>query len=330
MKVFVIGSGSWGTALAQICVENGHEVLLYGNNADEIAEINKNHTNQRYFEHIKLNENLKATTELELIRDFDVIVLSIPSIAIKKVCLDFQKYLIKPIIVVNTAKGFEPESNMRMSDAIRSAFEPDKLKSVVSLIGPSHAEEVIIHMLTTVCAVSQKADDAKMIQQIFSNEYFRVYTGDDEIGSELGVAIKNSIALASGMLSGLGYGDNTKAALITRGLAEMIRYGVACGGQQKTFMGLTGMGDLIVTCTSVHSRNFEAGFAIGKADSAQAFWENNHKTVEGVRTTQVLYHLKEEKGIEMPIVDEIYKVLYENKKPSQSAKDLMLRELKAE
>ena len=330
MKIFVIGSGSWGSALAQICVDNGHEVLIYGNCADEINEINEFHTNSKYFPNVKLNVNLKGTLNLEDIKDSDVVVLSIPSVVTATVCKQMQPYLTKNVILVNTAKGFEPTTNKRMSDAIRDSFDSDKLSSVVSLIGPSHAEEVVIRLLTTVCSVSQNLEDARTVQKIFSNDYFRVYTGDDEIGSELGVAIKNSIALASGMLAGLGYGDNTRAALITRGLTEMIRFGEAFGGQAKTFMGLTGIGDLIVTCTSVHSRNFEAGYQIGTANSAEAFWKNNKKTVEGVRTTEVLYRLKNERNISMPIVDEIYKVLYENKKPSDSAVELMLRELKAE
>ncbi len=217
-----------------------------------------------------------------------------------------------------------------MSNVIRDCIPSDKLSSVVSLIGPSHAEEVVLRMLTTICAVSLNEADAMTIQHLFSNNYFRVYRGNDELGSELGVAVKNAIALASGVLAGLGYGDNTKAALITRGLAEMIRFGTAMGGRQETFMGLTGIGDLVVTCTSVHSRNFQAGYQIGKADDAQVFWQNNTKTVEGVRTAKVLYELKEQHQIDMPIVDEIYKVLYEGKRPSVSARDLMLRELKAE
>ena len=330
MKIFVIGSGSWGSALAQICVDNGHDVLIYGNCADEINEINATHTNSKYFPNVTLNENLKGTLNLEDVKDADIVVLSVPSIVTASVCKQMQPYLTKKTIVVNTSKGFEPNTNKRMSEAIRDAFDSTKLSSVVSLIGPSHAEEVVVRLLTTVCAVSLNDEDAKTVQNVFSNNYFRVYTGNDEIGSELGVAIKNSIALASGMLAGIGYGDNTRAALITRGLAEMIRFGVAFGGQEKTFMGLTGIGDLIVTCTSVHSRNFEAGYQIGKADSARAYWDHNKKTVEGIRTTEVLHRLKAEKNISMPIVDEIYKVLYENKKPSESAKDLMLRELKAE
>lgn len=330
MNIFVIGSGSWGSALAQICVDNHHDVLIYGKNADEINEINESHTNTTYFKNVQLNPKLKGTLDISKVSEADIVVLSVPSAVTAQVCREIQPYINKKIILVNTSKGFEPNTNSRMSEAIRHAFNSEKLSSVVSLIGPSHAEEVVIRMLTTVCAVSLNEEDAKTVQQAFSNDYFRVYTGNDEIGSELGVAIKNSIALASGMLAGLGYGDNTRAALITRGLAEMIRFGVACGGQQKTFMGLTGIGDLIVTCTSVHSRNFEAGYQIGQADNAMAYWQNNHKTVEGIRTTEVLYHLKNEMNISMPIVDEIYQVLYNQKKPSKSARDLMLRELKAE
>lgn len=328
MKCAVIGTGSWGTALAQVLCDNKQDVILIGKDPNEIDDINLNHRNSKYFKDIDINPDLKASTDYGLLHDRDVVVLSIPSIAIRSVCEEVCKHITKPVIIVNTAKGFDPTTLDRLSNVIRQSIPSEYLSSVVSLIGPSHAEEVIIRMLTTISAVSLKESDAQAIQSLFSNDYFRVYTGNDEVGSELGVAIKNTIALASGMLSGLGYGDNTRAALMTRGLKEMMRYGMAHGGQMETFMGLTGMGDLIVTCTSIHSRNFQAGFEIGKADSSKPFWENNKKTVEGVRTTEVLYNTK--RDISMPIVDEIYKVLYENKKPSQSAKDLMLRELKAE
>ena len=330
MKIFIIGSGSWGTALGQVCVDNNHDVLIYGRTPAIVNEINNLHTNSKYFPNVSLNNKLKATSNLNDIKDADIIVLSVPSIAITDTCKQIEKYINKKTIIVNTAKGFEPNTNKRMSDAIREVFSTPNISSIVSLIGPSHAEEVVLRTLTTICAVSNNKEDAKTIQKVFSNEYFRVYTSSDEIGSEYGVAIKNSIALASGMLSGLGYGDNTRAALITRGLAEMIRFGTAMGANEKTFIGLTGVGDLIVTCTSIHSRNFEAGYQIGKADSSSIYWETNKKTVEGVRTTEVLYRLKNEMNIDMPIVDEIYKVLYEDKKPSDSAKDLMLRDLKAE
>ena len=243
---------------------------------------------------------------------------------------DLLPYLDHKVIIVNTSKGFHPVTNERMSNVIRSVIPEQYLSSVVSLIGPSHAEEVVIRMLTTICAVSLNEADAITVQNTFSNAYLRVYRGKDEIGSEIGVALKNAIAVASGVLSGIGYGDNTKAALITRGLAEMIRFGTAMGGKLETFMGLTGIGDLIVTCTSVHSRNFQAGYEIGRSNDAKAFWENNTKTVEGVRTAQVIHDLAKEKGIEMPIIEEVYQVLYHGKEPRQSAYDLMHRELKEE
>lgn len=329
MKIFVVGSGTWGLALSCILCDNGHEVLVYARDLKQVEEINTLHTNKKYFEET-LPSNLVAVNDFEAIKDSDLLLLAVPSNAVESMCMAVKAFITKPMIVINTAKGFDPNTNERMSDVIRRNLDESKCKSVVSLIGPSHAEEVVKRMLTTVCAVSLCENDAKLVQELFSNETFRVYRGNDEIGSELGVAIKNTIALASGMLTGLGYGDNTRAALMTRGLAEMIRFGVFFGGRKETFMGLTGMGDLIVTCTSVHSRNYQAGLMIGQADSAKPFWENNTKTVEGVRTTKVLYELKNKYHISMPIVDEIYQVLYENKKPSQSGRNLMLRELKAE
>lgn len=330
MKTVVIGSGSWGTGLAQALADKQEDVIIYGLDETEINDINEHHKNSKFFPDVDLNPQLRATMDIHVVKDADVVVLSVPSIAIESVCQQIAPIVEKKVIIINTSKGFHPKSNDRMSNVIRAAMPADKLSSVVSLIGPSHAEEVVIRMLTTICAVSQNEEDAKKIQHLFSNDYLRVYRGNDEVGSEIGVAVKNAIALASGMLAGLGYGDNTRAALITRGLAEMIRFGTALGGRPETFMGLTGMGDLIVTCTSVHSRNFQAGFEIGKAGSAQVFWDTNTKTVEGVRTAKIVHEIASEKGIDMPIVNEIYSVLYEEKSPVQSAKDLMLRDLKPE
>ncbi|MEF9919869.1 MAG: NAD(P)H-dependent glycerol-3-phosphate dehydrogenase [Erysipelotrichaceae bacterium] len=330
MKAVVIGSGSWGTGLSQVLADNKVDITIWGLDAGEIKDIKDNHRNEKFFPGVELNPLIKATLDVSVVKDADVIILSVPTIAIENVCQKIREHITKKIIIVNTSKGFHPETNERMSCVIRENIPSNILSSVVSLIGPSHAEEVVIRMLTTICAVSQNQHDAKIIQHLFSNSYLRVYRGDDEIGSEIGVAIKNAIAVASGVLSGIGYGDNTKAALITRGLTEMIRFGTAMGGKFETFMGLTGIGDLIVTCTSVHSRNFQAGFEIGKANSAKAFWDNNTKTVEGVRTAKVIHIIAKEKNIDMPIIEEIYKVLYEGKEPIASANDLMKRELKPE
>lgn len=232
MKAVVVGSGSWGTGLAQVLCDNNEDVMIYGNCESEIRDINENHQNAKYFAGVELNPALKATTDIQVVKDADVIVLSIPTIAVESVCKEIDALLDHKVVVVNTSKGFHPETFDRMSDVIRRNISAEHLSSVVSLIGPSHAEEVVIRMLTTICAVSLKEADAQKIQKLFSNDYLRIYTGTDEIGSEIGVAVKNAIALASGVLYGLGYGDNTRAALITRGLMEMTRYGVALGGKK--------------------------------------------------------------------------------------------------
>ncbi len=330
MKAVVIGSGSWGTGLAQVLCDNKVNVTIYGNCESEINDINENHRNSKYFGGIQIHPDLKATTDINVVKGSDIVVLSVPTIAIESVCKQIDEILDKKTIIVNTSKGFHPETFERMSCVIRENISEEHLSSVVSLIGPSHAEEVVIRMLTTICAVSLNEEDAKTVQETFSNEYLRIYTGTDEIGSEVGVAVKNAIALASGILSGLGYGDNTRAALMTRGLMEMTRFGVAMGGKKETFMGMTGIGDLIVTCTSQHSRNFQAGYEIGKAGTAKIFWETNTKTVEGVRTAKAVHEKARELGIDMPIVNEIYAVLFENKNARESAKQLMTRDLKPE
>lgn len=330
MKVVVIGSGSWGTGLAQVLCDNHVDVMIYGNCEEEIRDINENHQNGKYFKDVAINPKLRATSDIQVVKGSDIILLSVPTIAIESVCKEIDAIIDRKTIIVNASKGFHPETFERMSCVIRENISPEHLRSVVSLIGPSHAEEVVVRMLTTICAISLNEEDARTVQETFSNDYLRIYTGNDEIGSEVGVAVKNAIAVASGVLYGLGYGDNTRAALITRGLMEMTRFGIAMGGRQETFMGLTGIGDLIVTCTSHHSRNFQAGFEIGKANSAEVFWKNNTKTVEGVRTAKAVHETALKLGIDMPIVNEIYQVLFEAKSPQESARNLMLRDLKTE
>lgn len=330
MKTVIVGSGSWGTALAQVLADNKQDVVIYGINDKEVEDINNNHQNSKYFDDVKLNESLKATMDLSVVKNADVVLLAVPTIAIESICKEINPWLSKKIIVVNVSKGFHPETNERMSEVIRRSISSNHLSSVVSLIGPSHAEEVVIRLLTSIDAVSIVPDDAKTIQNLFSNNYLRIYTGDDEIGSELGVAIKNVMAIASGIIAGLGYQDNTRAALITRGLQEMIRFGTYFGGKQQTFIGLTGIGDLIVTCSSVHSRNFQAGYQIGKEKSVHNFFKNNTKTVEGVRTAKIVHRISKENNIDMPICEEVYHILYEDKNPETCANDLMLRDLKEE
>lgn len=327
MKISVIGTGSWGTALAQVLVTNEHEVVLYGVSQEEVKDINENHQNTHFFPEVHLDPRLQATLEIDAIAGSQMIVLAVPSFAIESVLNQIQPYT-KDVILINVAKGFHPTTHERLSVLIRRLAP--SISSVVSLIGPSHAEEVVIGQLTTIDAVSQNIEDAKMVQQAFSNSYLRIYTGQDEIGSELGAAIKNVMAIASGILAGLGYQDNTRAALITRGLQEMVRFGTHFGAQQQTFMGLTGIGDLIVTCSSVHSRNWQAGYQIGRENTVEGFFAHNEKTVEGVRAAKIVHELSQEEKIDMPICEEVYQILYGGKKPSLCASDLMLRELKGE
>ena len=330
MKVTVIGSGSWGTALAQVLADNLHDVTIWGKDLDEVVDIHMYHQNEKYFPGVHINEDVKATNDLSLVADAEMVILAVPTAAIEDVCLLINRHFTRKVLVVSVAKGFHPVTHKRLSVVIRETVKPEILDDVVSLIGPSHAEEVVLRLLTTINAVCENEESSIRVQHAFSNNYFRVYRNTDVIGAETGVAIKNIIAIASGILSGLGLGDNARAALMTRGLAEMSRYGIYFGAKPETYLGLTGVGDLIVTCTSVHSRNFQAGLMIGKSDSAKPFWENNTKTVEGVKAAKVIFEEAHKLDISMPITEQVYKVLYENAIPSQSILELMKRELKAE
>lgn len=329
MKITVLGTGSWGTALAQVAADNGHEAVLWGIADDEVNDINENHHNSKYFE-TEISDRLKATKDINTVSDADVILAAVPTMALETVLTQASAAVQKPVIVINVAKGFHPVTHERLSEVIKKIMPKEKTKAVVSLIGPSHAEEVILRLMTAVNAVSDDMEAAKTVQQIFSNDYFRVYRNDDVIGAEVGVAIKNVIAIASGILEGIGQGDNARAALMTRGLAEMTRFGTALGGREETYLGLDGVGDLIVTCTSRHSRNFMAGYQIGKDGTAAKFFAENKKTVEGVFACKVVYDEAKKRGIEMPITEQIYAVLYEGKTPQAAARDLMARQLKPE
>ncbi len=329
MKTVILGTGSWGTALGQVLADNHQEVVMWGRDQTEVNDINLQHRNSRFFA-TEINEALKASDDMSIVKDADILLLAVPTNAMESVLQQAIGYLSKPVIVINVAKGFHPVSHKRLSQVIQETMPEGTLKAVVSLIGPSHAEEVIIRKLTVINAVSDNEEAAVLIQKMFSNEYFRVYTNNDVTGAEIGVALKNIMAIASGVLEGVGQGDNAKAALITRGLAEMTRFGVLLGGRQETFLGLDGVGDLIVTCTSRHSRNFMSGYEIGKAGGAAEFMKNNTKTVEGIFACKVVHEEAMRLGIEMPITDQVYAVLYENKDPHQAISELMARDLKKE
>ena len=329
MKCAVLGTGSWGTALAQVLCDNGNDVLLYGRNAEEIQDINVRQRNSRFFSCL-ISDKIKATGQLKETAAADLVLLAIPSISLGNVLTAYSAIQTHPVLFVNSAKGFHPETHELLSDFIERQIPDDMKRAVVSLIGPSHAEEVILRQLTAVNAVSDRPAASALVQRLFSNAYFRVYTNDDVVGAQIGAAVKNIMAIAAGILAGIGQGDNARAALITRGLAEMTRFGTAYGGKAVTYLGLDGVGDLVVTCMSLHSRNFNAGYAIGKADDAAAFLKTNTHTVEGISACRIVYEEACRKKISMPITEQIYAVLFHEKKPTAAIAELMARDLKAE
>ncbi|MEN8700790.1 NAD(P)H-dependent glycerol-3-phosphate dehydrogenase [Bacillus infantis] len=325
-KITVAGAGSWGTALAMVLADNGRQVRLWGHNPVQIKEINEQHTNQKYLPDIKLPSGIQGFTSLEEALDgVDTLILAVPTKAIREVAGRINEFQREPLTIVHVSKGIEPDTLLRISEMIEEEFTSEALGSVVVLSGPSHAEEVSLRHPTTVTVSSKNIEAAEHVQDLFINQNFRVYTNPDIIGVEIGGALKNIIALAAGITDGLGYGDNAKAALITRGLAEIARLGTKMGASPLTFSGLTGIGDLIVTCTSVHSRNWRAGNLLGKGHSLQEVLDNMGMVVEGVRTTKAAYQLAEKYNVKMPITEALYEVLFNGADPKESVDKLMAR-----
>lgn len=330
-KISVIGAGSWGTALAFVLAENGHDCLLWARRSEQAAEINEQHTNSRYLPDVRLPENLAAGSDLAAAAVHgQIIVLAVPTAAMRETCRSIQEKLKKPALFVHVSKGIEPDSLKRISEIIEEEIDPSLRSAVVVLSGPSHAEEVVLRHPTTVAAASSDVQAAERIQDLFMNHYFRVYTNTDVTGVELGGALKNVIALAAGISDGLGYGDNAKAALITRGLSEITRLGVQMGADQKTFSGLTGLGDLVVTCTSVHSRNWKAGNRLGKGQTLETVTAEMGMVIEGVRTTKAAYQLASQHAVNMPLTEALYSVLFGDVPPKQAVDQLMQRDKKQE
>ena len=330
-KIAVLGPGSWGTALAQVLSENGHEVKIWGNNPAQIDEINTYHTNRHYLKDLKLPENILGVKALEeAIIDADAILFVVPTKAIRAVAKEFAEKATNRPVIIHASKGLEQGSHKRISEILAEEIPTEKRQDIVVLSGPSHAEEVAVHDITTITAASENEESAKYVQELFMNDYFRIYTNNDVIGVETGAALKNIIAIGAGAIAGLGFGDDAKAAIMTRGLAEISRLGVAMGANPLTFIGLSGVGDLIVTCTSVHSRNWRAGNLLGKGHSLDEVLENMGMIVEGVATTKAARELAAALGVEMPITETIYSVLYEGKAIEQAAKEIMLRDGKEE
>ncbi|AMO84955.1 NAD(P)H-dependent glycerol-3-phosphate dehydrogenase [Solibacillus sp. FSL W7-1472] len=330
-NVVVLGAGSWGTALAVVLAENGHNTLIWSHREDQASEINEQHTNKKYLPNTILPSNLKATSNLEeAAQHGSTIVMAVPTKGIREVCGNISEYLTEKALFVHVSKGIEPDTLMRISELMKESLAENAVSDIVVLSGPSHAEEVVLKHPTTVTAACENLEAAEKVQDLFMNQYLRVYTNDDVIGVEIGGALKNVIALAAGMTDGLDFGDNAKAALITRGLAEITRLGVKMGGNPFTFAGLTGMGDLIVTCTSVHSRNWRAGNMLGKGMKLEQVLDEMGMVVEGVRTTKATYQLSKKYDVSMPITSALYDVLFNNMEPRALVESLMLRTKKSE
>ncbi|MHC8516543.1 NAD(P)H-dependent glycerol-3-phosphate dehydrogenase [Sporosarcina sp. ITBMC105] len=330
-KITVLGAGSWGTAIAFVLAENGHDCLLWTRRTEQAVEINEQHTNAAYLPGISLPENLHSHADLAAaVAHAQTIVIAVPTKAIREVCRQIEALSNEPKLIVHVSKGIEPDSLKRISEVIEEEIDHLKRQAVVALSGPSHAEEVVLRHPTTITAASNDNAAAVRVQDLFMNQYFRVYTNDDLIGVELGAALKNIIALGAGISDGIGYGDNAKAALITRGLAEITRLGVKMGANPLTFSGLTGLGDLIVTCTSVHSRNWKAGNLLGKGQTLDEVVSGMGMVIEGVRTTKAAYRLAEKYDVSMPLTQALYAVLFESVHPKEAVDQLMNRMKKQE
>ncbi|QUO37900.1 NAD(P)-dependent glycerol-3-phosphate dehydrogenase [Dysosmobacter sp. Marseille-Q4140] len=327
MKAVVVGSGGWGTALSIVLCDNGHDVTLWSHNPAKAAEMAEKRENP-LLRGVALPDGLTVTGDLSYLEGADLVVSAAPSFAVRETGRKIAPYLRRDSILVSVSKGIERDTNLRMSQVLQE--ETGNICKVVALSGPSHAEEVGIRMPTGCVAACPDRDAARFVQDAFMNDYFRVYTSYDIIGVELAAALKNVIALSCGICAGLGFQDNTRALLMTRAMAEITRLGEKLGGTRLTFGGLAGMGDLIVTCTSMHSRNNRAGILIGQGKSVQAAMEEVGAVVEGYYAAESVHQLSEREGVEMPICRCAYEVLYKGKQVHTVVGELMTRAKKDE
>jgi len=327
-KIAVIGSGSWGTAFSRMLGNNNHKVSLWSYFEEESCELKANRENRRFLPNVLLPESISYTSDIEeCVKDSELIVIATPSHTVRETSKKLAPFVFDGQIIVIISKGFDGETLMRLSEVVSSEIPNAR---VASMSGPSHAEEVGRDLPTTNVVAHADLEVAQYAQDLFMTPNFRVYTSTDIIGVELGGSLKNVIALCAGITDGLGFGDNTKAALMTRGLAEIIRLGTAMGGRLETFAGLTGIGDLIVTCTSMHSRNRRAGILIGQGKTPQEAQAEVKMVVEGVKTAQAAYRLSKKYNIDMPITEKAYQVLFEGKSPIEAVTELMGRAKKGE
>ena len=327
-NVGVLGAGSWGTALSVLLSDNGHQVTVWSIDENEVKMLNEKREHELKLPGVKLPDDMVITGDLESeIKGKDFLVLAVPSPFTRSTAQKMSPFVAEGQIIVDVAKGIEESTLMTLSRQIEQEIPQ---ADVAVLSGPSHAEEVGRRLPTTCVVGAKTKKTAEYLQSMFISNVFRVYTSPDILGIELGGSLKNVIALAAGIADGLGYGDNTKAALITRGIAEIARLGVKMGGKIETFTGLTGMGDLIVTCASVHSRNRKAGYLIGKGMSMQEAMDEVKMVVEGVYSAKAAAELAKKYDVSMPIVEEVNAVLFGGKSPADAVNDLMMRESRSE
>lgn len=326
--VTFIGGGSFGTALAIMLAKKGYNIKMWDRKPQVVADINEKKENIKYLPNVVIPSNVKAYENMqEALKETKYVVISVPSHAIREICRNIKNYLEEDAIIISVAKGIEEHSGKRLSQIIKEELPKNP---IVILSGPSHAEEVAQDIPTTVVVASENVKASLEVQNLFITNKFRVYTNDDIVGVEIGGAVKNIIALAAGISDGIGYGDNTKAALMTRGINEIIRIGEKLGGKRETFWGLTGMGDMIVTCTSMHSRNRRAGLLIGKGLSMEEAVEEVGMVVEGIKACKAFYELKEKLKVSMPITDALYRVLFKGEDAKYCVYELMTRDKKDE
>lgn len=329
-KIAVLGAGSWGTALSIVLADNDYDVRLWSHREDQVNEINETNRNARYLD-VDLPASIKAYAEIkEAVQGVEAVLIVVPSSAMREVMKKLRPYIAKDTLLIHASKGIEPDTLKRISEVILEEIPSYEKERIVVLSGPSHAEEVAFRLPTTVTVAAENIVYAQQAQNIFMNDDFRVYTSTDVIGVELGGALKNIIALGAGILDGLQFGDNAKAALITRGLAEITRLATAMGANPLTFLGLCGVGDLIVTSTSTHSRNWRAGNLLGQGKKLDDILKEMNMVVEGVRTTKAAYQLSKRYDVEMPITEGLYAVLFKEKDPEAVVQQLMNREKRKE
>ena len=327
-KVGVLGAGSWGTALAILLHDNGHDVTVWSIDPKEVEMLSEKREHVSKLPGVHISEEIMITNEMEeAIKGKDFLVLAVPSIFTRSTAAKMKPYVVDGQMIVDVAKGIEEDTLMTLSQQISQEIPQ---ADVAVLSGPTHAEEVGRGIPTTVVVGAKNKETAEMLQDVFMNKVFRVYTSSDIVGIELGGALKNVIALAAGTVDGLRYRDNTKAALMTRGIAELTRLGEALGGKPETFSGLTGVGDLIVTCTSVHSRNRKAGYLMGKGMTAEEAMKEVKMVVEGVYSAKAALGLAKKCNVAVPIVEAVNRVLFENADPKEEVSNLLLRERKQE